>query len=322
LHVLSALLLAAFFAGLYTLDQWLAASPPKGPLARSRRSANETMFRRVEARSAARVAILGQSTSGHWLRGHTLAGLLGLELEDIADAHISACDFTCSYAQARRLLAEGRHYERVFFGANLYQMCERDHAWDVFTPLALMPARELPSLLAVWLHGHKPLRYYGRAMVMAVSSAFGDTVHSRNRLREHFELPTPAAASKAASWASVPRRAPVLVPPCAYEPDDIALKTEAVERLLVSLTELADEVFYIALPDRSLSDPRLAGTWARFLAHQRELADSVPRVRFVDMVTEGPRAASEYDDGVHLNKRGARRQTELLKKALGELGVP
>ena len=91
--------------------------------------------------------------------------------------------------------------------------------------------------------------------------------------------------------------------------------------LLPDLARLADRVYYMALPDRSLGDPAYRDVFRKFIAHQRALASAVPRVTFVDLVTEGASLPSDYADGAHLSAAGKEKQGKLLRRRLDELNM-
>lgn len=298
------------------LDQWLSQGR------RPRLSYMRLLDQRLAAKPDADIALMGQSTIAKWLvDGDRFARMYRLPATEVVGAQIGGCDYTCSFAQARRLLARGHHFQQIYFGANLYQMCEDARSWRVFTPLALIPWPDLPELLRVWSHGEKPLSYYGRALGMAVSQAYDDSIAAHERVATTLGLPRPQKPRFQPRWARPVRNPVNWSPSCRYGDEEIALKTAAVQRLLPDLTRLADEVYYLALPDRSLGDRKYRRAFAKFVEHQRALASAVPRVTFVDLTTEGARERADYTDGAHLSAQGIKKQSALLKQKLAELGV-
>jgi len=277
---------------------------------------------RLAAKPHADVAIMGQSTIAKWLvEGDRFAHMYHLSPKQVVGAQIGGCDYTCSYAEARRLLAAGHHWKQIYYGANLYQMCEDPQSWRVFTPLALIPWSDLPDLLALWSHAQSPLSYYGRVIGMGVSQAYDDSIAARERVRTALGLPTPKASYRQPGWARPLDHPANWSPTCRYRPGEIALKSAAVARMLPDLTRLADEVYYLVMPDRSRGDRKFAQAWKTFVAHQRALASAVPRVVFVDLATEGTGVYGDYTDGAHLNPKGKKKLSTLLMRKLAQLDV-
>jgi hypothetical protein len=300
------------------VDRWLAQG------SRPRLGYLQLLEERLAKKPDAAIAMMGQSTIGKWLvDGDRFARMYQLAPSAVVGAQIGGCDYTCSFAEARHLLAAGKHFKQIYFGANLYQMCEDPTSWRVFTPLALIPWRDLPDLLALWGHAKQPLSYYGRSLGMAFSQAYDDSIAARERVVTALGLPYSKRHGIAIRWA-LPRpatRDKGWSPACGYEPQQIALKTEAVRLMLPDLTRLADRVYYMALPDRSLGDPAYRDAFRSFIAHQRALANAVPRVTFVDLVSEGASLPGDYADGAHLSATGKEKQTLLLRRKLDELNT-
>jgi hypothetical protein len=277
---------------------------------------------RLKAKPKARIALMGQSTIGKWLvDGDRFARMYELSPKDVVGAQIGGCDYTCSYAEAKNLLHRGKHFEQIYYGANLYQMCEDPRSWRVFTPLVLIPEQDLFGLLSLWGHARQPLSYYGRALGMQLSSAYDDSISSRKHLARELGMLEERRGGTQGRWAREIKRPKSWSPSCDYQPDDIALKTEAVKRLLRDLARLSDHVYWMAFPDRMRGEPKYRDVWRKFVAHHRAMAEAVPNVTFVDLATEGAAKRSEYTDGAHLSPAGMKTQSALLQKKLAELGV-
>jgi hypothetical protein len=310
-----ALCLLVFYP-LWHVDRWLSEGH------RPRLGYMRLLDERLQKKPNADVAIMGQSTIAKWLLdGDRFARMYKLPKSEVVGAQIGGCDYTCSFAEARRLLAAGEHWKQIYYGANLYQMCEDPWSWRVFTPLALIPWRDFPDLLLLWGHAQRPLSYYGRVIGMGVSNAYDDSIAARERLADTLGLPRPKKSRFQPSWARPIRNPKNWSPACNYEPDEIALKTAAVQRLLPDLTRLADQVYYLVLPDRSSGERKYRAAFQRFVEHQRALVHAVPGVVFVDLVTDGAWERGDYIDGAHLSAQGISKQSALLKQRLDELGV-
>ena len=111
---------------------------------------------------------------------------------------------------------------------------------------------------------------------------------------------------------------------CRYEDDDIAYKHAISEALLDDLQGLADHVFLMMLPDRSvgLDESEHGARWQKHLALHRAMADARPHVTLIDLVHDGVRDERMFRDGFHLNRQGMAIQQRLFTRRMKDAGWP
>ncbi len=304
--------------GLWILDNALSEDRYAGWERNSVRNSE----RRWAQRPKAKLAVVGSSTSMDWVDPRGLAKLLGYKPQEFLDAHINGCHQGCTLAEARLLKQRGYHFEKVFFGTNLFQMCEYPHSKRVLQQQIMTPALRAPELFADYLRAEQPLRYMGRFVGMTLSGAYGDTAVLQRRWAKGLF----GEGKRGQEWRWVLKKRPPTSAEdhtCDYEPASIALKARMTAELLDLLGELADEAYLMLLPDRTLdgADDELERRWATHRALHERLAAERPHVTLVDLVTDGVTSRKDYRDSIHLNRKAFARQRKLLAKRLRELGV-
>ncbi|MCA9694920.1 MAG: hypothetical protein KC636_35405 [Myxococcales bacterium] len=265
---------------------------------------------------ASGVLLLGSSTSRDFLRMAWLAAQFRVAPAEAVDGHINGCHQGCTWAEVRRLLAEGRHFEVAVFGVNLLQMCEHAHSKRVLQHRLLLPRGETLSLWRHYLRAEAPLRYVARSIFGAVSETYADTTSVQTRLREAlWDKPRRGQEHR---WYRRDRPATTRIRTCDYEPDAVAYKLGLTAAILDDLERLADRSYLLLLPDQSLSveEPDVQQAWARHREAMAALTEARPWVRLVDLTGDGPWTAERFRDGVHLSRRSYARQRRQLAREL------
>ncbi len=272
--------------------------------------------KRWNASSEFDVVLLGSSTSADWLPPAELGRVMGVPATRVLDAHINGCHQDCTYAEVRRLLAEGRHFKTAVFGTNLFQLCEFDNSKRVLQQHMMLPKSDIPHLFSMYLHTAQPLRNMMRFIGNELSGAYADTQAIQDALGQ--KLFGKRNGSQKHRW--VRRQAPPPKPPptCSYEPDAIAYKKALSEAIMDDLGRLADEVYLLVLPDVTLDDPARAEAWARHRALHQSLVESRPYLKIVDLSRDGAHAKKHFRDGFHLSPEGIRIQRALFAKRMRE----
>lgn len=295
---------------------WADHVASAGGIAGGERKAVRGAFARMRKSSARTAVLLGSSTSRDWLPPRSLAALLGVRSEDVLDAHINGCHQDCTWAEVRRLLANGRHFEVAFFGTNLFQLCEYPHTKRALQQRELLPAQDRIELLRLYMHSRHPLAYLGRLAGGAISAVYADTTATqREAARRVLGREDPDR-----SWVRPPSEAPRDPPRCAYGEDDVAYKRAVSEALFEDLGRLADRSYVMLLPDATLlsSDPDDVAAWEAHRELHRELAEKYEHVFVIDLAV--PRPIDDYTDGVHLRPQVGVEQRRLLRERLREGG--
>lgn len=270
------------------------------------------------------LVLLGSSTTADWLPQGFLASTFGEPREEVVRAHINGGHQTCSLAEARHLLAQGRHFRVAIFGTNQFQMCEYPHSKRVLQHQMLMPAADLPLLMGLYAKTAQPLQYYGRFVGGLASGAYAETAtlqrtwaraifgDKHNRAPERWVHRTRRRSNKAATEI------------CPYEPSDVRYKSAAQDALLSSLERLADEVFLLVLPEATLSDdsPAARRAWRRHLQNMTAMADAHARVHLIDLTSSGARDPEDFTDGFHVQRKLHTRQRRFFRSALAPYGYP
>jgi hypothetical protein len=322
---------------LWMTDRWLSDD---GTVGWERNSIRNSLDR-WENRTHQRVAIMGSSTSKDWLPGGFLAKTLGVKRGSVVDAHINGCHQGCTWASVRRM--QQRHdikrcrwrgekrceppkkkrFDAVFFGTNLFQMCEDGHSKRVLQHRMLLPTEDIPALMGIYGHARHGLRHAGRFFGMQMSEAYGDT----RALRDYWGRKWIGSSKRGQEHRWLRKTSPKKekdVLSCSYEPADVALKLRFTEALLDDLKYLSHKTYLMILPDRSLTltDPVHRERWRKHRAAHSVLVASRPWVHLIDLTSGGVRHASQFRDGFHIKKSSYSIQQNLLKSRLKSLGIP
>lgn len=310
--LLAAVNLVALLSALWWADQVLSADGIAG----GERMAIRGAFTRMRASSAHGVVLLGSSTSRDWLPPRSLATMFGARTDDVLDAHINGCHQDCTWAEVRRLLAEGHHFDVAIYGTNLFQLCEFPHTKRALQQRELLPAADRLALARLYAHSQHPLAYVGRFVGGAVSEVYADTTATQREVARR--LLGREEADRA--WVRPPTDEPGEPPACAYADDEIAYKRAVSEALFEDLGQLAERTYVLLLPDASLAsdDPDAARAWAKHRALHRELADRHPSVVLVDLAV--PHDPGDFTDGMHLRPRAGMQQRRLFFERLRDGG--
>lgn len=261
--------------------------------------------------------LLGSSTSRDWLPGYTLASAFRIDDERVVDGHVNGCHQGCTWAEVRRLLAGGRHFEVAIFGTNQFQLCELPHSKRVLQHRTLTPREDVGALFGFYAKTDAPLGYFGRFVGGGISAVYADNATTRGELaRRLWGEPDPKAPAHAWYRDDPPPARPAHS--CDYDVDDIAYKRALTEALLDDLGELADHTYLMLLPDVTLLDEEREEAWERHRALHIELAEAREHVTLIDL--SEPRPAADYKDGFHLTRRGAVDLRRLFFRRLREGG--
>ena len=307
----------ALIPSLALADHWLSEGRTTG----FERNAIQGALARIDEKpDASGVILLGSSTSRDWIRIARLPRQFGEDKADVLAAQVNGCQQGCTWAEVRRLLSEGRHFRVALFGTNQYQMCEHEHSKRVLQHRSLAPAGDAGAFLSAYLHTERPLRWIGRYLFGAVSGAYADTAAvqhrlgrewmGRDRIREELFYIRPDAP-------------PEPLELCAYSARDVAYKRELSRRLFADLAQLADRVFILILPDRSLADaddPAIARAWDAHRQLHEELAAAHDNVVVLDLTAGEVYAHEDFKDGVHLVRDRYARQRDALARELERVG--
>ena len=302
-----------------TLDQWLSDDRSVG----RRRDYASRAQKRVAKRPKAKVVVFGQSTA-EWLGQGHLARVLKRPKSEIVDGHIGASHSGTTFGQVTRMVAAGKHFEQAYFGVNLFALCQAKPAVDrVASHYEMTPARDRYRLLSIYSNSSRPLAYYGTFAGVAAWGAYGDGIGVRKRLWKLAGIkPIRNSKKLARRWVTKkkPEKRKPWLPKCAYDRKD-TVKAAFVLATLEALGELADEVFYLVLPDRTLNTPASLDAWPVFLEHHRRSVEAIEGVHFVDLIEGGARKNKLFRDSVHLTHKGMRVASRRLRQALSEQGA-
>ena len=298
--------------------------------------------RRWEGERRPKIAVFGSSTSVDWLdlRKPYLANLLGVRRGDILDAHMNGCHQGCTWAEVRRMRQRQalkrcylrgknqcdppteKRFETVFFGTNLFQLCENTHSKRSLQHSMLTPTADIPALMNIYLSAEEPLLHMGRFWGTKLSEGYADTI----ALRDYWGRKTIGKGRRGQEhrWyrADRPKKDKATLS-CEYTSDAVAFKRRLTEGMLDDLHALTDRVYLMLLPERSLGldDPEHKRRWAAHLALHRTLAETRDWVTLIDLVTDGVDAHGHFRDEIHLNAKGMKRQRALFETRLKALGV-
>lgn len=272
---------------------------------------------RIHAAKGARVAILGSSTSADWLPNAFAAQTLGRKPAEVVDAHLNGCHQPCTWAEVQGLRAQGRRYDVVFFGTNLFQQCEFVSPKRQLQDEMLLPTAAIPAAVGLYARARDPLGYVARFIGVKLSGVYGDT----GFLQESWRAATLGApsASEAWRWARTTPAAPAGTHDCSYADDAIAYKTAVTEALLDDLRDIAEVTYFMLLPDDLLTTGTSAqqAAWDKHRALHAALVEARPWIKLVDLSTPlpglpGARRREDFRDGVHVSPAGLKAQQALF----------
>lgn len=322
-HIIALLVV---LVGLWGLDRSLAPRGDRG----SEYGTIQKQARRLETKPDASILVLGQSTTGRWLTPRNLGRLLKKPQAKILDAHLSGCHPDCSYAEVRNLLAQGRHFDEVYFGVNLFTLCEGESRRRVAAELLTLPVEDTFAMARHYFAAQEPTRYFGALAALTVSHAYWDPAYVQRRLSGGWGLPKKARdwwmSQRDVDLVSSDQRVPKSKKPnqdrsCAVDEEPrVAFKMSVLEALMKDLGRLADHTYLMALPDRTLtarrSNREMQKRWDTFTRLLRDVAQSEPTVEFVDLASHGPPHPSHYRDSFHLSALGIKYQNRQLSHYL------
>lgn len=288
---------AATLALLFVVDDRLSEGRRGGG---ERKIVLSTM-ERVDANTDATIFTFGCSTR---LNDQVLSEALNVPRASILDGHMGGCHQGCSFAEVRRLLAQGRRFERAFFAYNLFEACEHDHSKRTLQAQLMLPVDDTPLLFEHYLRAKKPARLITRFAGATISGAYADTNFVRRELSVAlFGKPD---AKNAHRW--VRESAPAKEswsPSCDFAPADTRLKVALTDALLADMGTLSKRSTLVLLPDRTVTEPEHADRWALYRAQGRALVEKNPHVELLDLSEQGELTWDHFRDGAHLNKKGA-----------------
>jgi len=304
---------AAVLPLLYGLDLRLSQ---RGSIGWERRAVSGGLAKFGERPSATGVVILGSSTTRDWMGMAWLANLYQYPVTEIVDGHINGCHQGCTWAETRRLIAAGRHFDSAIYGLNHFQMCEHRHSKRVLQHRLVLPRGQTLDLWSMYTHAKQPQWYLARSLVAALSDTLADTAALQAKLREQ-TLGKPLRG-RSHRWVSPHRPARERVRYCTYNDDDVRYKLTLTAALFDDLQKLANTSQVLILPDQSLSqdDPAIQQAWERHRAALTELAATRPWIELIDLTDGGPWTAERFTDGVHLGRREYQRQRQQFGRQL------
>ncbi len=260
--------------------------------------------------------MLGSSTTRDWMRLPSLAYLYQVPRDEVVDGHINGCHQTCTWAEVRNLLAQGRHFEIAFYGLNHFQMCEERHSKRILQHRMLLPRDQTLDLWRLYVYAKSPSWYIARSIVASGSDALADTAAIRAELRG--DILGKPLRGQTHRWFTPKRPLPKRVRYCSYNEIDVRYKLAATRALFDDLQHLATVSHVLILPDESLSQrgPAIDEAWHAHRSALRDLAGTRPWINLVDMTQGEPWTAARFTDGVHLQRREYAQQRKRLARAL------
>ena len=209
---------------------------------------------------------------------------------------------------------EGPKFKTVFFGTNLFQMCEDGHSKRNLQHSMLVPTEDIPALFGIYAAAQSPLEHMGRFIGMKLSGAYGDT----RALRDYWgqsALGDTKSRRDYLWYRQTPSKKAKEPLSCDYLDENVALKLAFSRSLFSDLSRFSEQTFIMLLPDRSvlLDDPVHKARWAKHkLAHQK-LADEHPNVHLLDL-TGSVTSAADFRDGFHLDRKSYRKQQAVFER--------
>ena len=216
-----------------------------------------------------------------------------------------------------------RPYDRLFYGTNLFQMCEYTHSKRSLQQWLLRPGTVDNYLDLGWIyltHAENPLQQIGRFGGMAVSRAYGDTIALRSTwLPKVIGKPRRGHAHR--WYRDLRPRTQRTVLSCKYDADSIALKVAFTESLLDDARMLATKTYVMLLPDRTVADPdpQMQARWVEHRKLHQALADARPWVELIDLSQGQIQRSNQFRDGFHLKKKSMGLQRRLFDTKLKAL---
>jgi hypothetical protein len=269
------------------------------------------------ARKAGHI-VLGCSTS-NWFAGALQYGWR-LGNADVVDAHMSDCLQSCTMAEARHLVALGRHFQTATFGVNTFEYCEAYRERRSMQEVELMPLEDSLELARVYWHADDPLRYAGGWLMNHVSTVYGNTMWLQRHTRKLW-FGNEALNGRWFRRDQAPpgtRKESFL---CDYAGTDRDFGKAATRGALRALEALADRVQLVVLPDKqnSADTPEARAVRELFAREHRELVAEFERVDLIELLDPALTQQALFRDGAHLNPKGIRLATKSLAKRLPRL---
>ena len=312
--ILRVLLIAATLGALYLVDRAIGRWQGGGPY----REEIPRPLAAVRRAPEARHVVLGCSTS-NWFAGAVQRGWR-LGKNAVVDAHMSDCLQACTMAEARRLAAQGRHFQTATFGVNAFEYCEAYRERRSMQEVDLMPLERSLDLARVYAHSDDPLRYVGGWLLNHVSLVYGNTMWLQRHARKSwfgnegldnnwFRLQPPPPRPRKESFR------------CDYMAADRAFGMAATRGALRALEALADRVQLVVLPDKQNSANSDEARRARelFAREHRELSADFDRVELIELLDPALTKPELFRDGAHLNNKGLKLASASLAQHLASL---
>ena len=317
--------------GLWVFDQWLTDDRSIG----WERNSVRNSLDRWENPDRFTVAVLGSSTSRDWMSFSRVEKVLKLKRGSIVDAHINGCHQGCTWASVRRMLQrrrikrcrfrgkerclppKKRRFTHLFFGTNLFQMCEDDHSKRILQHQMLLPTQDVPTLFQIYFSSQKPMRQIARFLGDGLIGAYGDT----RAVQSYWKTRWLGQGRRGSEhrWYRIhtlPKSTEVMS--CDYHPHKIALKKAFTEALFDDFKLLADQSYLMLLPDRSrsLQDPLHQSRWTKHLQLHRDLLKKRPWIKLIDLTQGGVSQAHHFRDGFHLKREFFKLQQKRFEEQL------
>ena len=319
---------------LWFFDQWLTDDRSIG----WERNSVRNSLDRWENTTRAKVAILGSSTSKDWMSLSELETTLGMKRGSVVDAHINGCHQGCTWASIRRMLQRvrikrcrfrGKHrclpdssprFDHVFFGTNLFQMCEDGHSKRVLQHQMLLPTQDIPQLFTLYLSAQNPLRRIGRFLGGALWGGYGDTRAVQNYWRARL-IGTGRRGHEHRWYRSKAISESKETLSCDYQPEHVALKVAFMEAILDDLHSLSKQTYIMLLPDQSrfFKEEKHQKRWKLHSQTYQRLTQERPWVHLIDLTEGGINAPHQFRDGFHLKREFFPLQRALFKSKLSEV---
>jgi hypothetical protein len=286
-----------------------------------------TKLEKITAHRGSAALILGNSTTEQWLTPAFLAEVLGTPSEEVTDATLSGCYPSCSHNVVSQLLAQNRHYDRVFLGLNLYELCEAVSRRRLLEETSGRPLADFPELLGMHLRSMDPATSFGRFVGVTASDVYSDAFFVQ---RYYFQsIYGETKRHDAHAWYSPSGRSPAAKrkrfrAECGYGDAETAMTKAVLHSLLVDLSQLSNHTFLLLLPDKALAS-KASGAEQRWVTHRavmRQLAQATPHVDLLDLSVGEHVAEHYFRDPIHLTKRGYQKQKAAFQRALRALAAP
>ena len=307
---LSALAVVVAVAAVFGVDRWVGGVERGGPY---RQAIQQPVSRAQKAHGAEHI-VLGCSTS-EWFPS-AIARSRKLSREKVVDAHMSDCHQSCTMAEATALRRLGLHYQTATFGVNMFEYCEKYRARRSMQEVELLPFDESLRLLPVYAASDDPLRMAGGWLLNHLSLVYGNTMW----LQRHHRKAWFGNESLSSSWfrKSKPKKQRREAFECDYLEADRRFGLAATRAAVEAASELADQVYLVALPEKPYSGaaPELAKARETFYAEHADLTKDLDRVVVVDLLDSSLAQARHFRDNAHLNRQGIQAASKLFHRKL------